>query len=606
MGGRIALLIGTGSFGVDALPQLHAPATDVRELAAVLRDPYAGGFDQVTELIDASTQQVGREIAHTLDRCRRDDLVLLYFSGYALLDEEGQLHLAMRDSEPDLLSPTSISAAFVAGEFDRSRSRRQLVVLDCRTGSGYAHGVQPDLPPVPRPDAQQLVGAFHAEGHPRVILAGCKQVEPLDGRSRPSQPTGAGSEFTQQLIAGLRGAADSDGDGRISIDQLYDYVAAQPGEEPVARAGDAVGSLLIATTPRSSAPPRVSTVPRGPKPGSLISDRYRIVSVLADRGIGVVCSALDERSGRPVTVKCLRPPQSTESATLQGFLREADVARAIEHPGLLTIHDVGFERSTAFIVMEPLAGESLAALLRRQRRLTVRETLEIVMQAMAAISAAHAQRVVHRDLTPEHIFVGRATDGRVAQVKVLGFEAAALLDDRAMVRSIGLIGSPHYMAPEQVLGSEPIDVRVDVYAFGVILYEALTGQRPFEADNHGALAFKISNEAPQPPSHWVPDLPAALEGIVLKAMARDRTRRFAGVENLRLSLYQTGIEHGWVRASAPPPLPAKVPLQPPYVPKINTPLVFDRPPSSTLAPSPRRWPLALGLGAAVVAGGAAW
>jgi serine/threonine protein kinase len=598
MGGRIALLIGTGSFGVDALQELHTPATDVRELAAVLRDRYAGGFDPVIELIDASTQQVGREIARTLDRCRRDDLVLLYFSGHALLDDEGQLHLAMHDSEPDLLSTTSISAAFIAAEFDRSRSRRQVVILDCRSGSGFAHGAHDERPAPQPPDVQSLASAFQAEGHPRVIIAGRKEPETLEQRSRP------GSAFTEALVSGLRGAADSDGDGRISIDDLYEYVAAQ---QPAARAGNAVGSLLIANaTPRSSVPARAPTAPRGPKPGSLISDRYRIVSLLAERGSGVLCAAFDERSGLPVSIKCLRPPQSSESGTLERFLREAEVMRAIEHPNLPAIYDVGFERSTAFIVMEPLPGESLATLLRRQRRLSTREALEIVMQAMAAISAAHAQRVVHRDLNPEHIFVGRAADGRVAQVKVLGFGASALLDDTDLARTGGLIGSPHYMAPEQVLGNEPPDVRADVYAFGVILYEALSGRRPFEADNHGALLFKICGEDPPPPSTWTPELPPALEAIVRKAMARDRTRRFADVENLRLTLYDSGVEHGWIRASMPPPIAAVMPLQARFVPKINTPLVFDRPPSSTLAPRPRRWPLVLGLGAAVVAGSAVW
>src|SRR5262245_24338088 len=116
MGGRFALLIGTGSVRDGSLPQLATAGADVRELATLLRDPYIAGFDPVIELVDASTQQVGREIAHILDRRHRDDLVLIYYSGHALFDDEGQLHLAMPDTELDLLSPTSISAAFVSGE----------------------------------------------------------------------------------------------------------------------------------------------------------------------------------------------------------------------------------------------------------------------------------------------------------------------------------------------------------------------------------------------------------------------------------------------------------------------------------------------------------
>ncbi|HKU42069.1 MAG TPA: caspase family protein, partial [Polyangiales bacterium] len=314
MGGRIALLIGSGSYGVGALQQLHAPAGDVRELAVVLGDAYAGGFDTVIELIDASTQQVGREIARTLDRCKRDDLVLLYFSGHALLDDEGQLHLAMRDTEPDLLSPTSISAAFVAGEFDRSRSRRQLVILDCCAGTGFAHGTA-EAAALIAPDAPRVASAFYAESQPRAVFAACRRAT---DSARPH------SRFTHALIQGLRGAADGDGDGRISIDDLARYL------EPHASAwlGEAVGSLLIAnTSPRASSPPRAAARP--PHPGGLISDRYRIESVLAERGIGVLCSAIDERDGRPVSVKYLRSPESSDATTLQRFLREAGVAGAI-------------------------------------------------------------------------------------------------------------------------------------------------------------------------------------------------------------------------------------------------------------------------------------
>jgi serine/threonine protein kinase len=628
MGGRFALLIGTGSFRDGSLPHLDTPPADVRDLAALLRDPYIAGFDPVIELVDASTQQVGREIAHILDHRHRDDLVLLYYTGHALFDDEGQLHLAMHDTELDLLSPTSISAAFVAAEMDRSRSRRQVVVLDCRFGSGLAHGTKgaplttsgssPGIPIAPLPDAQRLAGAFHTEGRGRVIFAGCDDpgrhsTVPGFRRSQipgdPNEPPN--SAFTSALIEGLRGAADVDHDGRITIDELYEYAYGQLAQRttnllPVRR-GESSDGVPIAYAPRRQSVPPAYTYARNsrpPGPGALISDRYLTLSILEEGGLGIVFAARDERTGRPVSVRVLRPPGSTDPATLERFLREAQVASAIDHPNVVRILELGFEGRSAFIVMEALDGESLGALLRRKKRLSLGETLEIVLPAMAAVSAAHAHQVLHRDLNPENIFVNRDQSGAVTTIKVLGFGMSAMLDESAgFAAGRGMIRSPHYLPPEQLLGKQQLDVRADVYAFGVILYQALTGTRPFSADNHAAVLYRIGDGSAQPPSVVCPDLPAALDAIVRKAMARDRAQRYADVDNLRYALQDAARANGWMGSfdSTPPPRASRPPGK--RDAKIETPAVFERPFSTSRAPRSRNWVIGVSLLAA--AGGAA-
>jgi serine/threonine protein kinase len=630
MGGRFALLIGTGSFRDGSLPQLDAPPADVRDLAVLLRDPYIAGFDPVIELVNSSTQQVGREIAHILDRRHRDDLVLLYYSGHALFDDEGQLHLAMHDTELDLLSPTSISAAFIASEMDRSRSRRQLLVLDCRVGTGLAHGTQggPIISSsssgnhviAPVPDAQRLANAFHTEARGRVIFAGCedpgrKSTVPGFRRSQvPGDPMDpSNSAFTYALIEGLRGAGDLDRDGRITIDELYEYAHSQLAQSttnllPCKRGEASTGVPIAYATRRPSVVPPVHAAgrtSRPPGPGALISDRYLTHAVLEEGGLGIVFAARDERSGKPVSIRILRPPASMDAGTLERFLREAQVASTIDHPNVVRIYELGFEGRSAFIAMEPLDGESLAALLKRKTRLALTEALEILLPAMTGVSAAHAQNVLHRDLRPENIFVNRDASGAVASVKVLGFGMSAVLDQHAAAAAgSGMIRSPHYVPPEQLLEKQQADVRSDVYAFGAILYEMLTGSRPFSAENHAAVLFRIGDGVVDAPSAVCPELPAALDEIVGKAMAKDRAGRYADVEKLRRALQDAARESGWTATfdSMPPPRQSsRAPANREV--KIETPAVFERPLPKESGPRSRGWLLGVTLLAA--AGGAA-
>jgi molecular chaperone DnaJ len=184
MGERIAVLIGSGRFRDRALPALKTPAADVRDLARVLCSPGLTRFEPVIELIDATADQARREIARVFSKRRRDDLVLLYYSGHGLKDDSGQLHLTMEDTEQELLSATGISADFVSEQMDRSFSRRQILILDCCFSGAFVTGAKGSVG-----DAAQLAQAFQTaalqdralraapcDGYGRVIITACDAV----------------------------------------------------------------------------------------------------------------------------------------------------------------------------------------------------------------------------------------------------------------------------------------------------------------------------------------------------------------------------------------------------------------------------------------------
>jgi eukaryotic-like serine/threonine-protein kinase len=185
--------------------------------------------------------------------------------------------------------------------------------------------------------------------------------------------------------------------------------------------------------------------------------------------------------------------------------------------------------------MELLRGEPLTNALSR-RDLTVREVLDLLLRAMRGVSAAHRQGVVHRDLKPDNIFLAYEEDGVRREPKVLDFGISKVSNEGQinprLTRTGAVVGTPYYMSPEQIRGSDNLDRRADVYSFGVILYEALTGQVPFIADTYGALVLEIATGTPKTPSELVPGLPEELSYVVLRAMARNAPDRFADMEAL--------------------------------------------------------------------------
>jgi eukaryotic-like serine/threonine-protein kinase len=286
-----------------------------------------------------------------------------------------------------------------------------------------------------------------------------------------------------------------------------------------------------------------------PKPGGVVAEKYRVESVLGEGGMGIVYAATHLLTDRRVALKWMRPQLSSNEGAVQRFLREARVAGGIEHPNVIAIHDVGFEQGSAFIVMEQLQGEALSALLKRERPLPVADVLDIALRAMRGVQAAHARRIAHRDLKPDNIFLCRSATGALETVKVLDFGISKLVTDDqqwnpGLTQSGALLGTPYYMSPEQLRGLRDLDLRIDVYAFGVILYEALTGQLPFRGNNYGALALEIGAGTPRPPRELRPDLSPALEQLVLTAMARDRADRYPDMASLIAAIEGLGPAAG--------------------------------------------------------------
>jgi serine/threonine protein kinase len=300
-------------------------------------------------------------------------------------------------------------------------------------------------------------------------------------------------------------------------------------EEPRADADDELESLLRKVADVDG---NLGALPL-PQPGQTVADRYRIEAHLGSGGMGVVFRATHLISGRPVALKWMRA-STADARARRRFLREARAAGRIDHPNVVSVHDVGEQKNCGYLVMELLHGATLRQKL-RHAPLPVGEMLGLLLPAMRGVAAVHRAGVIHRDLKPDNIFLCRGVDGSAREAKVLDFGVADLrvdLDGPTLTREGALIGTPAYMAPEQIQNARDADERSDIYSFGVILYEALTGRVPFKADSYASILFAIVHEAPKPLAMFRSDLPEGLEQIVLRALAKHSSDRFASIEGL--------------------------------------------------------------------------
>jgi serine/threonine-protein kinase len=268
-----------------------------------------------------------------------------------------------------------------------------------------------------------------------------------------------------------------------------------------------------------------------PTPGVVLAGRYRVEEALGHGGMAEVFKALDLTSGRSVAVKVLRGNTEQSPEATARLRREGQVLRALKNPAIVGIEEVSeLDGGRVMLVMELLRGETLGARMRRGR-IEPSELAPIVAGTAAGLSAAHANGVVHRDLKPDNIFLCQGQDGRV-QVKLLDFGVSKVFGGERLTATGQVLGTPRYMSPEQ-LGSEPdVDHRVDVYSLGVIIYEALAGKPPFLAGTPTDLIVAILHGKIAPLRSLRPDLPAAIEGVVMRAMARVRDARFRAATEL--------------------------------------------------------------------------
>jgi serine/threonine-protein kinase len=274
--------------------------------------------------------------------------------------------------------------------------------------------------------------------------------------------------------------------------------------------------------------------------GDILAMKYKLLSLLGTGGMGAVYEGEHIQLGRPVAIKVLmRGPSTTGGANAEKrFIKEARSAGALAHPNICQVFDFGTTpNGSPYIVMERLVGETLGQRLGRERSLPIADAVAIAIQVTKGLGAAHDQNILHRDVKPENVFLARVpgTEGEV--VKLLDFGIAKNMESHGgsldtLTQHGMVMGTPHYMSPEQARGRRDLDARVDLYATGVMLYEMLAGVRPFEAKMANDILLQIVRNAPTPLRTHRPDVPAELERIVLKAMRKERNDRHGTAEEL--------------------------------------------------------------------------
>jgi eukaryotic-like serine/threonine-protein kinase len=286
------------------------------------------------------------------------------------------------------------------------------------------------------------------------------------------------------------------------------------------------------------------------RPRSVLADRYELGPVIGRGGMAEVRTAHDRRLGRTVAVKCFDPDGWATAHGRARFEAEARAGAAVSHPNVVTVYDVGVDNGMPFIVMERLSGRTFADELERGAA-PIQRVLDVMGALLDAVAAAHDRGVLHRDLKP-----GNVTLDDDDRPKLADFGIAMSGDVSDGLTKTGLVmGTPAYLAPERVDG-DPATVRSDLYALGVMCYEALTGSRPYEGDNAVAVAYAARHAILRPIRALRPDVPADLAAVICRAMARRPDDRFASASELAEAL-----EDAAVVVSAPGAVDETVPVE---------------------------------------------
>ncbi len=285
--------------------------------------------------------------------------------------------------------------------------------------------------------------------------------------------------------------------------------------------------------------------------GRLIGGRYRLIAPLGEGGMATLWRAMDEQLDREVAVKLLRPQFGNDPGFAARFKQEARSAGSLSHPNIVSVYDYGTDAETGgqFIVMQLIDGQDLAAILEKNGPLKVDDAVRIAIGVASALEAAHRRGIVHRDVKPGNILIDH-------DVKVTDFGIARAVAEASMTVTGTTLGSVHYFSPEQARGDE-VTGQSDVYALGIVLYEMLTGRRPFEGDSAAGVALKRLTEDPLPPTVHGP-VPPGLSAIVMRALERDPANRFpdAGAFAEALRVWQRNPDAAGAAAA---PLPAVIP-----------------------------------------------
>ena len=299
------------------------------------------------------------------------------------------------------------------------------------------------------------------------------------------------------------------------------------------------------------------------QPGRVLGNRYEILQLLGEGGMGAVYKARDREVDRLVAIKVIRPELASRPDILARFKQELILARQVTHKNVIRIFDLGEADGLKFITMDFIEGRDLKSILREKGKFSPEEAVKIATQICRALDAAHSEGVVHRDLKPQNIMVD--AHGRVT---VMDFGIARSMETPGMTQTGSLVGTPEYMSPEQAKG-ENVDARSDIFTLGIIFYELLTGKTPFYADTAYATLLKRTQERARDPVELDPTIPAYIGGVVMKCLETNRDQRYSSALEIVHDLGQQTV------TASKTALPAVVPAST-AVPVAPTGLAFQR------------------------------
>jgi serine/threonine protein kinase len=274
--------------------------------------------------------------------------------------------------------------------------------------------------------------------------------------------------------------------------------------------------------------------------GSILEGKYEVLRVVGEGGMGMVYEGRNKTIGRRVAIKCLYPDLKVTQEAAARFHNEAMLTASIAHKNIIEVFDMGtIEGGVPYIVMEYLDGTSLAKML-ELGPLSEATAVDVCLEILSALKAVHSKGIIHRDLKPENVFIMEQSGGEQI-VKVLDFgisylakpiEGASILKTKTGI----VMGTPHYMSPEQARGKKSIDHRADLYSLGIMLYEMVTGQLPFKGDNYNEVIIAITVEEPPPPSFHYDAIPPELEKVIMKAIDKDPDKRYQNASEFTSAL----------------------------------------------------------------------
>ncbi|MGE5186052.1 MAG: serine/threonine-protein kinase [Acidobacteriota bacterium] len=310
------------------------------------------------------------------------------------------------------------------------------------------------------------------------------------------------------------------------VDEQRSMVIAPASPSPSPSPGPSPTPALDRTATAIPTPRREASLTTTLEPGQVLAQRYRVQRLLGKGGMGAVYLADDEVLGELVALKVISSSfASDEAAMIARFRREAAAARKVSSQNVIRIHDLGEARpGLLYLSMEYFAGRTLADVIAQRGIVPIKDVIDILQQIAAGLECAHEAGVIHRDLKPGNVLVGER-----GAVKIIDFGLATMAMGEGLTATGAILGTPHYMAPEQVRG-KTVDARSDIYALGALAYHLVTGRPPFAGDNAIAIGFAHLSETPVPPRELRRDCPAALDAAIIAALAKAPENRPASAK----------------------------------------------------------------------------